>query len=360
MSYNNYTSEDFFHDPKFRQWILNPDPELNYFWEKWCLANPKQMPNINLARELVQSIQIEEYQWGKGRKEKLWQRIQQTHEQKNTINDTRVVSLNSYTYNREKNRFAKLVKSGWLKAAVISTVLVFSWLVFKDLKDQPEDISTPEIVKIDKQNPSGQKSKIFLPDGSVVLLNSNSKLTYSPEFSEKERVVYLSGEAFFEIVKDSLRPFIVHTQHLHATVLGTSFNVNAFAENERIDIALVEGKLKISNTQNNQEVTLSPGQSATLAKSDNQLSTGTVDYLSDIAWKDGILYFNDMPLTKVFQLLQQWYGVNFHFNQKPVESIQITGKFENEYLTNVLKSLSYSVEFNYEFKKGNDVYIKFN
>lgn len=357
MSYLHYTEEDFFHDPKFRNWVMQPDPESNYFWEKWLINHPEKKNQVKIARRLVKTVQIEEFEWHEARKQNLWQKINQTIQQKNssTINSNVIKINNQGLPKNHKSIFKKV----WLKAAVISLLLAgcIYW-VSQQFEINPEP-TLPVANIIEKFNPKGQKSKVFLPDGSVVYLNSSSKLTYQQNFNPEQRLVQLEGEAFFDVVRDTLRPFIVEAGHLKTTVLGTSFNINAFESQDETQISLVEGQLKVTSAHQGDNVILEPGQSATLNKVEKRIHTGTVDYLVDIAWKDGILYFDNTPLKTAFERMEQWYGVEFHFNYQPNGQVLITGKFENEYLSNVLKSLSYSVSFNYSIENGNEAYINF-
>ena len=121
-------------------------------------------------------------------------------------------------------------------------------------------------------------------------------------------------------------------------------------------MALVEGKVQL--LKNNNVVELDPGEAA-WAYQDNDIKTGRFDYLEVAAWKDGILFFNDKPLYRAFETLEQWYGVRFSFNRKPEKSVLVTGKFQDEYLNNVLQSISYAARFDFEIK-GDLVEIKFN
>jgi transmembrane sensor len=355
MSYKHFTTEDFFHDSNFRKWVLQPDPELNYFWDKWLIHHPDKREEVSLARKMVNAVQIEEYKWDENRKKSLWQRILLTQQTHKTIgdNETKIINISE-----DKPISRDLFKFTWLKAAVVSGLILVS-LYF--LGNQSEILSEePQITMVEKQNPNGQKSKIFLPDGSVAYLNSNSRLTYPINFENDTRHVILSGEAFFEVTSDSVRPFLVESHQLITRVLGTSFNVHDFPELKNVSVSLVEGSLRVTSRDNHQEVLLLPGESAMLDRMNNQLSTGTLDYLSSVAWKDGILYFKETALDQAFSTLEQWYGVHFTYSKPPKESVKVTGKFENEYLANVLRSLSYSVSFSYEIKNGTDVHIKFD
>jgi transmembrane sensor len=356
MSYKDFNAEDFFHDSNFRKWVLQPDPEVSFFWEKWLLNNPEKQEELAMARKMVKGVQIEEYSWSEEGKNKVWKRIQDTN-QSNTFSNngnSKVVDIS----NGRKKSVAHIFRSSWLKAAVISGVVLTSIYFLQNRSETvPEE---PVITMVEKQNPKGQKSKVFLPDGSVVHLNSNSKLVYPKHFEEGKRHVKLFGEAFFEVVGDSLNPFVVESHQLVTHVLGTSFNVKDYPEQQDAEVSLVKGKVQVQLKENEQELLLHPGEFAIRDARGSGLNTGKFNYLANVAWKDGILYFEETALDMAFSTLEQWYGVSFTFNRMPATDIKVTGKFDNEYLTNVLKSLSYSISFDYEIKNGTDVKIEFD
>src|SRR5690606_7892291 len=120
---------------------------------------------------------------------------------------------------------------------------------------------------IHRETERGEKARLSLPDGTHILLNSDSRLWYNPDFGKDlERVVYLEGEAFFDVAKDTLHPFKIHSGDITTTVLGTSFNVQAFAD-EEITVSLVSGKVQIENQSalNDSQIYLKPGEQGVYA-----------------------------------------------------------------------------------------------
>ena len=365
MSYKNYTIEDFFHDPNFREWVLNPDPEVNYFWEKWLLSHPSKRKDVQIARKMVKTFHIADVEWPKNRKDNLWEKITEStsaiskKENTESKSSTKVISIAQSQSGKKQND--NQFRLFWSKVAVIALIIsagIYFWPALDKEADQ-EVINKPAYVE--KYNPNGQKSKIFLPDGSIVYLNSNSKITYPEKFTGSQRQVKLSGEAFFEVERDTIRPFSVKAKGTLTTALGTSFNVKAYDGNEKVKVALVTGKVtvKMSDCEHKEEVILEPGQITTIDRKSLNLSANYFNYLETIAWKEGILFFNDMPLNKAFRVLEQWYGVSFEYNYSPDTRILVTGTFDNEYLSNVLISLSYTVSFDYSIN-GNEVKVQFN
>ncbi|NJK94937.1 MAG: DUF4974 domain-containing protein [Bacteroidales bacterium] len=195
--------------------------------------------------------------------------------------------------------------------------------------------------------PAGKKSSHRLPDGTLVWLNSNTKISFTETFDNAERIVELEGEAFFEVKKDSLRPFRVKAGNVVVTALGTAFNVSAH-EMENFEVSLKDGKVKVENEleETDKALVLVPGEGAMLKKSG--LMKTKVDRLKAYGWKDGILYFNQSSFNDVVENLERWYGVQFEIKYNPHQSWSFTGTYENETLKNVLLSMSKTRDFNYK------------
>lgn len=350
MGYHLYTPEEFFHDPNFRKWVLNPDAEIQLFWENWVLNHPEKDDDVAIAKKMVKSIQMEEYEWDIGRKNALWRWISFSTQEKEIPR----VSKDRFPINCERRK--KISVYFLARAASLALLAMIAlYGIFMVVVKPTENTTAMET----KSNPSGQKSKVFLPDGSKVYLNSKSSMTYPLQFGENKREISLDGEAFFEVVSDSLKPFTVTSGEVEITVLGTSFNVKAFPGDNFVCVSLVEGEVKVGIKNHSDEAILKPGEAATMEKATRKLVAKNFDYWENIAWKDGILYLNQTRLDEAFSTLELWYGVEFKFNNPPDSSIKVTGKFENAYLTNVLKSLSYSVNFDYAIN-GKEVKMNFN
>lgn len=180
--------------------------------------------------------------------------------------------------------------------------------------------------------PYGHRSKIQLPDGSQVWLNSGSKLLYPSEFSEKNRIVYLTGEGFFKVSKNTACPFIVKTRGMNIEVLGTSFNVTAWSELNTVETVLVEGKVKLTgqkpNLFSNNNMILEPGQKGSFDGSDKLRLLSGVDIELYTSWIDGRLKFDAEPLSDVLNKICRYYGLHADINQTLAKQHNITGKLD--------------------------------
>lgn len=220
-----------------------------------------------------------------------------------------------------------------------------------------------EIVFIEKSNPNGRKSTIVLPDGSKVILNSDSKIRYEKGFKENYREVILEGEAFFEVEKNPSRPFIVSTGDISTTVLGTSFNVRAYAKSDNIQVAVVTGKVEVKKAsyygnETEDVVFLTPNKIATYQREERKITTSSFNMEEVVGWKDGILIFKNADQTEIAKRLKAWYGLAIEFEGgKNIMNKRYTGKFDNNSLEYVLKAISYTSEISYEIT-DNKVILK--
>ncbi|MFT6359951.1 MAG: transmembrane sensor [Cyclobacteriaceae bacterium] len=130
-------------------------------------------------------------------------------------------------------------------AVVISLLILSTFFVYNNYKTTNSITDDGMITYIEKVNPTGQKSTTTLSDGTVVKLNSDSKLKFPKNFSDDIREVYFEGEAFFDVAKDASRPFIIKTNDLQVKVLGTSFNVKSFEEDNLVQIGVVTGRVSV-------------------------------------------------------------------------------------------------------------------
>lgn len=234
----------------------------------------------------------------------------------------------------------------FLKIAAAISVLVIVALIAFYTGPSGQTPRVRELAIITKANLKGQKSTIVLPDGSVVRLNANSKISFPEKFSPDIRAVSLQGEAYFEVTHDRSKPFVVTTGEATTTVLGTSFNIKG--QNEKnIVITLVTGKIKVSTEK--EALLLKPNQQAVVGKSSARIDTSSVDVTRFIEWKDNILAFDQTPLVEAIEMLEDWYGVEIELKNQALGSCRITGRYEAESLENVMKSLQFILKGEYVF-----------
>ncbi|MCH7400711.1 FecR family protein [Belliella kenyensis] len=249
---------------------------------------------------------------------------------------------------------------GWLKIAASFFVFsVLSLLVIQFIEFEKTEIKVEasSVRMIEKFNPAGQKTKIHLPDGSTVYLNSESKITYSEDFITN-RYINLEGEAFFNVAKDENNPFAVASNGIVTTALGTSFNISTFHKDEKVTVTLLTGMVKLNLEDKDDYLILNPGEESVLSKNMSSVDKKIVDANQRILWMDGVLRFEETSLDEMVTLLERWYGVQISIKGKQ-KDVLASGTFENnETLKNVLQVLSASIGFEYKLKEK-EVLIEF-
>src|SRR3712207_6650819 len=169
----------------------------------------------------------------------------------------------------------------------------------------------------------GNKSKITLPDGTLVMLNSSTKLMYDVEAGGKRDVQICYGEAYFDVTKDAEHPFRVTAADTQIEVLGTTFNMKTTPNT--IETALFSGRVRVTGEKMGHEITLNPGKKVIYARNTHKVTVEDNNAYSDARWKDGYLVFDSAPLSSVFEDIEKWYGVTIIFSNKPMENDILTG-----------------------------------
>ena len=243
----------------------------------------------------------------------------------------------------------------WLKIAI--SILMFittSAVIYYSLFQSGEPT---ELVWKKKITALGMKAVIKYRDGTKITLNGGSELKYPQNFTDSSREVYLDGEAFFEIVHNPEKPFIVHSHGIKIKDLGTKFNVNAYNDEKNISVALVEGKLivKQKNSDGHKQVSiLTPTQELIYNRSTELSRIQRFDLHEKIGWKDNILIFNDEPLKIVFKKLERAYGVKFELTDTLHKSHKFTANFNNEKLWTIVTVIQKLKKLDYKIEKENN------
>jgi ferric-dicitrate binding protein FerR (iron transport regulator) len=204
----------------------------------------------------------------------------------------------------------------------------------------------------------GQKAKLQLPDGTSVWLNSAGSLTYhNNDYNKKERIVYLQGEAYFEVNKDPMCPFIVKTNDISIEALGTSFNVKAYPEDNYIAATLIEGSVRISSSV--QSELLAPNERITIAKSNGQFVKSILpDAEKNIAWINNQLAFEQERLEDIVKVLERMYNVRICFASEKLKDIRFSGTIKNNNLENVLQLIEFVAPIRYAMEKDATIAIR--
>ncbi len=322
--YTGYQAEDFAQDDGFIQWIKQPDSRVKEFWEHWLHDHPEKSEEVGKARKLVKMMQSVEQEPSDIQIESLWKSIATGMEDRAEVKQLRPPS--------------SLARHGWKVAAVVALMIGAIYMFW----NRTETISAG----------FGQQLTYALPDGSSVILNAGSEISFRPSGWENDREVQLRGEAFFEVEKG--HPFEVIGALGKVEVLGTSFNV--YAREEKFTAACFTGKVKVSFGKGQDEHMLSPGKGVSFQE--NKVQIYNFEPKEAVGWRNGDFVFEDVPLTQVLNELQRQYDIDIDL-QADIKGRNYTGQFTNNDLQSALQMICLPMELAYKLEEsGKKVIIR--
>lgn len=324
MQHKQYKVEDFASDESFIAYYLGQDQKAVAFWKKWIAENPERQSDIEAAIQLLNlvSVKLPENEFLAERKR------MQTY-----IQDSSKVKTVPVYGNRKY----------WVAAASLFLTLGFAtaWLLTNKKGNQDTVVATDWVEQV---NPNGKKMRVRLADGTLVVLNGGSVLHYPKSFAADKRDIKLTGEAFFSVAHDSLRPFTVHTGKLQTRVLGTEFNVSAYNPDERITVALTKGKVRVNSGESN--ATLAPGEKAIYDPKSSGIKTENFNPDTETGWKDGKLAFRNASFATIASTIEHTYGYKI-VDKTTHEKWNYTGTFSQEDVLTVVENICFSKHLNY-------------
>lgn len=211
------------------------------------------------------------------------------------------------------------------------------------------------------ESPAGMRSRIILPDSSIVWLNSGSCITYSIPFTESNRSVLLKGEAYFEVAQLHNAPFYVKSDKVLVKVLGTKFDFRAFNEESKTEVVLEEGKIELSFLENHagKKWAIMPGTRAVVDNRNGNVKMENGDTEQFTSWRKGRMIFDNTPFEEVEKQIERFYGTEIMVKNPEIYRYRITTKFDNETLNDVLEMLAISSPIRISYKPST-VYPKTN
>ena len=256
---------------------------------------------------------------------------------------------------------------GWWIGGVAASLLVGMLLFFrpdgrKEIEQLPQNVVSTR---------HGSKSKVQLPDGTVVFLNSGSKLTYNQAFNGKLREVHLIGEAFFEVAKDKMRPFIIHTNTVDVKVLGTVFNLRAYPDEQTTETSLIHGSVEVVLLDNpDKKIVLKPSEKLVVQNTrpaapvqeaaNDEAPLVTISRVHNLkkdssiletSWVENKLAFDNESLEVIAQKLERWFDVEIVITDEALKKATYTVTFDGEGLKEVLNALKEADGFSFSINK---------
>lgn len=325
--------EDFLQDDSFVDWVLSEDGVANAFWHQWLLEHPDQEELARTAIGLIKNLHAVEQQFTPNNTmEDTWAKIKLE-----TIDDK------SPTI-KSKSRWLT-----WLKYAASFMILVTLSVLFYKAGNKQVVLENDTIEWVLKENMDVRPKLIQLSDGSAVTLEPFSSIKYPKKFMGEKRVVFLEGEAFFETERDTTKPFLIYSNEILTRVLGTSFTIKAFEENNEIEVLVKTGKVAVyARTKSNQveqkmlavksdqiqyipmpnkRVEITRNQKAIFNKKKKELIKTIAAFpllKKNIDQPTPYYQFENASLTTVFKAMEKAYGIKINFDQKILKDCTIS------------------------------------
>lgn len=291
--FTSYTSITLAGEDSFIRWVRHGEGDAE--WRNWIARHTEKQTTVEEARKIVLSLSgVVKEDLSPAAKTELWNRIHH--------------SIQSGTQQRPKKNLRPLWTWGLAAAA---TLALFVWI---------SNLTASEKLMAN----AGEKKEVVLPEESAVTLNAESSISYHDKSFNQDRVLYLEGEAFFEVQKGST--FTVHTDHGTVTVLGTSFNV--IARDGRFEVSCYTGKVKVESSPTDQQI-ITAGESTSRDKSDKKLNRSTFEVIAATPeWMEGKFSYENQPLSEVINELERQYDIDIKL-EHGLEDLKYTGLFES-------------------------------
>lgn len=369
-----YTTDEFVLDNGFIAWILHPNKESDLFWAGFLAGHPEKRDLVKEAAFIIKALQPVEEEIPAERFDDILGRIQSKsngQRKRVLLNALKYAAVVAgvigitgiyYLLNLKQNPFplaslaTEAVGKGKIilpdgssvefdaKETVIRQTAAGKLLINSDTVTSFAQAATKVVSALNQVIiPYGKRSQVTLPDGSHIWLNSGSQLSYPPEFTGNSREVYLSGEAFFDVIPDPRKPFFVITKDIKIRVLGTRFNVFAYNEEQSTQTVLLEGKVTIGkNSFLAKTEVMEPGERVVYHKKDEKFLKDKVDVNYYTSWLYGYLIFENEPTPEVFKKLERYYNQTIVL-ENGLDNISFSGKLDlKEDIKDVLESITYA------------------
>jgi len=351
-----YDITDFVLDEDFIRWVHEKNSVDNAFWNNWLRQHPDKHLVIAEARQIVESIKIEQKVINEQEVEFEIERLLQTIYEQPRGYITRMVSVSA--------------KKWWYAAAVFIIAMTGIGYFFLNGRKESQKFAYATLTSsrhlIENVNTSNKPVTITLPDGSVIELASNSRVSYSNGFdSFSTRDIYLSGQAFFKVTKNPGRPFRVFANEIMTKVLGTSFTVRSFEKDATIQVTVRTGRVSVysqaaANTKETvtpnklDGIIVTPNQQLVYQKSEQKFQKILVESPLIIVQPaiDRSMVYEDTPVEKVFDQLSKYYGINILYDNELLKKCTVTADLTNETFYHKLDLICKAVGVGYEIVDG--------
>ncbi len=241
-------------------------------------------------------------------------------------------------------------------AAVLFIVASVAYFAVRDTGILPWHKQDPQWVTLAIE--SGTHGELTLSDGTLIRLDAGSVLQYPKSFAGDERAVELSGEGYFEVASNPQKPFVVRANHAVVKVLGTQFNLRAWQAEQRVTVAVAEGRVALGSAEKEETaVEIALGQMSTLAQSGPPSQPQRVDIDKHLGWMHREAFFDSAPLREILYQLERWYNVQFILEDASIAAEKLTLHIEAQSLDDVLELISALTDLHYQ-RSGNSIHLQ--
>ena len=365
INYRTYEAEDFLFDESFQQWTRGTSPQATHFWEQWLIQNPDRAEITRQAQELIHALN--------------------NHYQDDATDDRIELELSKLMTKAAERREDKqedntdrpvipLRQRLWWRWAVAASVLLMGVSAWLYVNRTPKPVlgsyeyltQTVTTIPLQEKVNTGTKAmNVLLSDGSVVTLNPNSRLSYPYHFNSNTRTVYLSGEAFFDVVKNPAKPFLIYANQTVTKVLGTSFLVRAYCREKAVTVMVKTGRVSVYSQKDYDRakqaglrrvegVVLTPNQQMTYNLEENRLVKALVEKPAALIVNrpSREQVFEDAAVAKVFSSLERTYGIKLLFDEEALAACLVNVTFNEENLMERLEVICQTIGASYEVLDG--------
>ena len=389
----NYSSTDFLNEDTFIAWIMKSDKSAIDFWEQYIKENPSKKEEIEEALEMFSHFRFIHEELTLDEIFTMWNNVKHDSVKKRIgvfsilkyaaifilIFSTGVLSY--YFYTKSNTSESTIVENNPVNVEKAQIVLSDGKSIPLNQKDSEikydtsgekviinQDTitqeSTPQKSNLNRVIiPYGKSSLITLSDGTKVWLNAGSQLMYPSLFMQKKREVLLIGEAFFEVTKNKEKPFIVRTELVDVEVLGTSFDVSAYADDKIFETVLVKGSVNVGIKKDGllagkEHVVLLPNQRIAFNKEENTSKVSDVNTTFYTSWKERMFQFEKEDLNRILRKLERYYNKKIHLKDPLLGGYKISGKLDlKNSLSEVLDVIQMTVPIDWGKQKNGDYFI---
>lgn len=341
-NYSDYKSEDFLDDERFRTWMDSGEVEESDFWENFAKQFPEKLNDLRLAKSLYSALQVLQEPDDKNTKARVWKNVRD--------------AIDGDEFENQSVPTVRPMLAWWMTAAAILVIGGLSWVLNSTFRgpqlEYAKQVTQANVSLHETVNTAKTEQVVVLKDGSAVKLYPGSKLSYS-DFTDKQRVVYLDGEGFFDVVKNPSKPFIVYAGHIKIQVVGTSFNVRSTTGITKSDVSVVSGKVKVSavsgtSATKNQAIYLTPNQKVVFDATTSLFKKGLVEKPVLLAGNADAFSFTNTSVKEVLATLEGAYGVRIRYTNAAFESCKVTAPLGNLALFGKLDILCQTLGATYE------------